>query len=203
MLSVNMYSLWKDDTSNIIKGIGEATNNIVNYRHSLNVTEKRFCELIEDVQAVCDFWTGNTSVGVPKETAEKEAFQKFFSELMQLLLEMKKSGTIFERRIAANMLYTGKVYRYLGNKFQPEKIVKPSYDNIYVSWSKHPQNDYIESKLGGNITWLSCEIMAPRYGIDLEAIKSSRGNEAEVVFPTIKECVTEIRYISEENDEQD
>ena len=55
MLSVNMYSLWKDDTSNIIKGIGEATNNIVNYRHSLNVTEKRFCELIEDVQAVCDF----------------------------------------------------------------------------------------------------------------------------------------------------
>lgn len=103
MLSVNMYSLWKDDTSNIIKGIGEATNNIVNYRHSLNVTEKRFCELIEDVQAVCDFWTGNTSVGVPKETAEKEAFQKFFSELMQLLLEMKKSGTIFERRIAANI----------------------------------------------------------------------------------------------------
>lgn len=203
MLSVNMYSLWKDDTSNIIKGIGEATNNIVNYRHSLNVTEKRFCELIEDVQAVCDFWTGNTSVGVPKETAEKEAFQKFFSELMQLLLEMKKSGTIFERRIAANMLYTGKVYRYLGNKFQPEKIVKPSYDNIYVSWSKHPQNDYIESKLGGNITWLSCEITTPRYGIDLEAIKSSRGNEAEVVFPTIKECVTEIRYISEENDEQD
>lgn len=203
MLSVNMYSLWKDDTSNIIKGIGEATNNIVNYRHSLNVTEKRFCELIEDVQAVCDFWTGNTYVGVPKETAEKEAFQKFFSELMQLLLEMKKSGTIFERRIAANMLYTGKVYRYLGNKFQPEKIVKPSYDNIYVSWSKHPQNNYIESKLGGNITWLSCEITAPRYGIDLEAIKSSRGNEAEVVFPTIKECVTEIRYISEENDEQD
>lgn len=203
MLSVNMYSLWKDDTSNIIKGIGEATNNIVNYRHSLNVTEKRFCELIEDVQAVCDFWTRNTYVGVPKETAEKEAFQKFFSELMQLLLEMKKSGTIFERRIAANMLYTGKVYRYLGNKFQPEKIVKPSYDNIYVSWSKHPQNDYIESKLGGNITWLSCAITAPRYGIDLEAIKSSRGNEAEVVFPTIKECVTEIRYISEENDEQD
>lgn len=203
MLSVNMYSLWKDDTSNIIKGIGEATNNIVNYRHSLNVTEKRFCELIEDVQAVCDFWTRNTYVGVPKETAEKEAFQKFFSELMQLLLEMKKSGTIFERRIAANMLYTGKVYRYLGNKFQPEKIVKPSYDNIYVSWSKHPQNDYIESKLGGNIAWLSCEITAPRYGIDLEAIKSSRGNEAEVVFPTIKECVTEIRYISEENDEQD
>lgn len=203
MLSVNMYSLWKDDTSNIIKGIGEATNNIVNYRHSLNVTEKRFCELIEDVQAVCDFWTRNTYVGVPKETAEKEAFQKFFSELMQLLLEMKKSGTIFERRIAANMLYTGKVYRYLGNKFQPEKIVKPSYDNIYVSWSKHPQNDYIESKLGGNITWLSCEITVPRYGIDLEAIKSSRGNEAEVVFPTIKECVTEIRYISEENDEQD
>lgn len=41
MLSVNMYSLWKDDTSNIIKGIGEATNNIVNYRHSLNVTEKK------------------------------------------------------------------------------------------------------------------------------------------------------------------
>lgn len=34
MLSVNMYSLWKDDTSNIIKGIGEATNNIVNYRHT-------------------------------------------------------------------------------------------------------------------------------------------------------------------------
>lgn len=76
MLSVNMYSLWKDDTSNIIKGIGEATNNIVNYRHSLNVTEKRFCELIEDVQAVCDFWTRNTYVGDSQGNSRKRGISK-------------------------------------------------------------------------------------------------------------------------------
>lgn len=80
------------------------------------------------------------------------------------------------------MLYTGKVYRYLGNKFQPEKIVKPSYDNIYVSWSKHPQNDYIESKLGGNITWLSCEITAPRYGIDLRLLNLQEETRRKLYF---------------------
>ena len=89
----------------------------------------------------------------------------------------------------------------LGNKTAYKSDYAPEVLESFPN--KHPQNDYIESKLGGNITWLSCEITAPRYGIDLEAIKSSRGNEAEVVFPTIKECVTEIRYISEENDEQD
>lgn len=47
------------------------------------------------------------------------------------------------------------------------------------------------------MTLLTCKIDEPYYGIDLEAFGVVRGEEAEVVFPTIKETITEIKYIRE------
>lgn len=47
------------------------------------------------------------------------------------------------------------------------------------------------------MTLLTYKIDEPYYGIDLEAFGVVRGEEAEVVFPTIKETITEIRHIRE------
>lgn len=58
-----------------------------------------------------------------------------------------------------------------------------------------PQNHYIESKLYGTMTLLTCEASEPHYGIDLNAFGVVRGDEAEVVFPTIADAITNIEYI--------
>jgi hypothetical protein len=197
-----MSALFGDDTGQIVKGITEATNNLVSYRNHSSTTKNMLSELWEDICDICNFWTGSTYVGSPKSDAIKNAFQLFFEELMQLLLVMKNSHKAFEANVANAMLYRGKVYRYLGNGFPTEEVVTPIYDNIYVSWSTEPTNYYIESKLYGNITWLACEISAPLYGINLDAIGCSRANEHEIVFPTIEKCITEIKYISEDDDDE-
>jgi hypothetical protein len=201
MISVDMSSLWSDETDLIVQGIAEATKNIASYRRNSS-SSKALLELGEDMGVICDFWTGKTYGGSSKSKVIKEAFQGFFTELMQLLLEMKESQNDYEVRVAKAMLYTGKVYRYLGKSLPNKKVVVPVYDDIYVSWSKCPNNDYLLSKLYGPVTWLSCEIVAPQYGIDLGAIGASRANEHEVVFPTIEKCITEIKYISEDNDDE-
>ncbi len=205
MISVNMASLWSEETEQIVKGIKEATNNIVSYYNAPKTSKSMLSELITDINLICDFWTGSTYVGTPKVDVIKHAFQSFFEELMRLLLAMKDSKKTYEARIANAMLFKGTVYRYLGNAYPSNKTVDPIFDNVYVSWSKCSGNSYILSKLYGPVTFLSCEISEPFYGIDLAAIGISRGTEEEVVFPTIAECVREIKYIrvKDEDDEND
>lgn len=202
MISVNMSALWGDDVEQIVKGITEAMSNIVLYRNHHNTSKEMLLELGDDISDICSFWTSNTYVGNPKNDAIKNAFQLFFEELMKLLLIMKNSDKFYEVDVANALLYRGTVYRYLGRDYPTDDVVSPIYDDIYVSWSKEPKNDYLLSKLYGTITWMSCEINAPFYGIDLDALGCSRANEHEVVFPTIEECITEIKYISEENDDE-
>ena len=194
MLSVNMYGLWSNETDKIIKGISEATQNIVTYRKAPKREPDLFLELGDDLKAVCCFWTGSTYVGSPKAEPIKKTFQAFFEELMQLLLFMKDSGLPFEERVANAMLYRGTVYRYLGKNYPSDEVVVPCYDGVYVSWSKQDGNSYLLSKLYGPVTKLTCEIAEPMYGIDLDILECTRGNEQEVVFPTIEQCVAEIQY---------
>ena len=201
MLSVDMTSLWGDDNEQIVKGVSEATKHITSYRNLSNGSKRAWSELRKDIISICCFWTGNTYIGCAKESVVKNAFQSFFEELMNLLLVMKSSNKDYEATFADLLLYRGKVYRYLGNDSPSKDIVKPIFDGIYVSWSKEPENCYITSKLYGTITWLSCKISEPFYGIDLDNLGRSRTNEHEVVFPTIEECITEIKYIPEEDDD--
>ena len=133
MISVDMSSLWSDETDLIVRGVTEATENIVAYRCNKASSQETLIALGEDIGAVCDFWTGKTYVGSPKSQAIKDAFQGFFAELMQLLLMMKDSQKDYEVRVANAMLYTGTVYRYLGTSQPNQKAVIPVYDNIYVS----------------------------------------------------------------------
>ncbi len=194
MLSVNMYGLWSDETEKIIKGISEATQNIVTYRKTSNRNLEMIKELHSDLRAVCCFWTGSTYVGSPKAEPIKMAFQSFFGEFIQLLLFMKDSGLPFEERVANAMLYRGTVYRYLGKNYPSDEVVVPCYDGVYVSWSKQDGDSYLLSKLYGPVTKLTCEIAEPMYGIDLGILECSRGNEQEVVFPTFEQCIVEIQY---------
>lgn len=114
---------------------------------------------------------------------------------MQLLLFMKDSALPFEKRVANAMLYRGTVYRYLGKNYPSDEVVVPYYDGIYVSWSKQDGNSYLLSKFYGHVTKITYEIAEPMYGIDLDILECTRGNEREVVFPTYRQCDTEIQYI--------
>lgn len=194
MLSVNMYGLCSDETAKVIKGISEATQNIVAYRNAPKREPDVLLELGDDLRAVCCFWTGSTYVGSPKSDPIKMTFQAFFEELMQLLLFMKDSGLLFEERVANAMLYRGTVYRYLGKNYPSDEVVVPCYDGVYVSWSKQDGNSYLLSKLYGPVTKLTCEIAEPMYGIDLDILECTRGNEQEVVFPTLEQGIVEIQY---------
>ena len=194
MLSVNMHDLWSDETDKIIKGISEATQNIGTYRKAPNRNPDMLMELGDDLRAVCCFWTGKTYIGSPKAEPIKMAFQSFFEELVQLLLFMKDSGMLFEERVANAMLYRGNVYRYLGKNYPSDEVVVPCYDGVYVSWSKQDGNCYLLSKLYGPVTKITCEIAEPLYGIDLDILECTRGNEQEVVFPTFEQCIVDIQY---------
>ena len=57
-------------------------------------------------------------------------------------------------------------------------LIKEENHNIYVLWSKQPQNHYIENKLYGTMTLLTCKVDEPYYGIDLEVFGVVRGQEA-------------------------
>lgn len=198
MLSINMNSLWSDETDLIIQGIQEATNNIIAYYNAHERSPDMLLELGNDICDVCNFWSGKTYVGVPKKDDVQNAFQSFFEALMNLLLDMKYSKKDYETNIANAMLYRGTVYRYLGNDRPNQKVIIPIYNEVYVSWSKYSESDYILNKLYEPITWMSCEITTPLYGIDLDVIGCSRAHEKEVVFPTIEQHITEIKYISKE-----
>ena len=113
---------------------------------------------------------------------------------MQLLLLMKDSTLPFEKRVANSMLYSGTVYRYLGKNYPSDEVVVPYYDGIYVSWSKQDGNSYLLSKFYGPVTKITCEIAEPMYGIDLDILECTRGNEQEVVFPTFEQSIVEILY---------
>lgn len=198
-MSVNFDNLFADEYDKIIFEVNKATDNIKNYITNNNRnTKESFLQVLSDVEEVCNCWTGKTYVGQSKRQDLKNAYQDFFSNLMKMLLLCKTNNNQCENKVAEALLYQGKIYRYLGyysaHDYRKGAIV-PEYDGIYVSWSKEPKSSYIESKLYGKITWIESEIKPPYFGIDLEAIGSSRGNEKEVVFPTLKDCVTNIKYI--------
>jgi len=194
MISVNMSTLWSDETDKIIECISEVTENIKMYRKFSEHLPDKLVELGDGIEKICRFWTGRTYVGSPKKEEIKKAFQSFFEELMKLLLDMKVSKLDFENRVANALLYRGIVYRYLGHNYSTDEVVVPNYDNIYVSWNKEEKNDYLLSKLHGPVTKMICEIAEPLYGIDLESLGCCRGLEREVVFPTVEKYVTEIKY---------
>ena len=202
MLSVDLSLLWSEQVEEMVKGIDEATINITDYleyRKCNNFNDIYFYDLIDDILDVLNCWVGKTYVGSEKDKKLELSFQKFFIKFMELLINFKNSelASNKENNLANKCLFRGNVYRYLGHSESQgkNKKIKPIYNEIYVSWSKLNKIPYIESKLYGWVTLISCEIKEPHYGIDLEALDISRSHEKEVVFPTIENLISDIKYI--------
>ena len=155
-------------------------------------------------------WTGNTYVGRRKEKETEQWYQKFFvsiHDFLKFCADNSHELSEMERSIAEKMMYRGSVYRYLGKcdsrNIRKKEIVYPEYNDVFVSWSKSETNYYILSKLYGPRTWMKAEIKEPYFGIDIHGFELwcrewfgdssfiTRGEEKEVVFPTIKELSVE------------
>ncbi len=196
--------LWSGELDNIAGITLNAANYIYNYRQKRKTTKfilDNYNQLENVISTVLGIWTGHTYVGERKQEKIKKAFQKFFVNFMDLLLDIKnysENYALKEKQLSKKALFQGTVYRLLGhNTADKNEKIEQTFDDIYVSWSKIPQNSYFESKLYGVITWIKCIISVKYFGIDLTALQCSRSNEQEIVFPTIEECITEIKYIEE------
>lgn len=202
MISVDLSSLFFDQIEEMVKGIDEVTSNMsryYEYRENHIFNEFLFEDLYEDICEVLNCWVGKTSIGRKKEKILELSFQNFFINFTKLLIYFKNNALASneEGELSNKCLFRGKAYRYLGhNESQGKnKKIKPIYNEIYVSWSKLNKIPYIESKLRGWMTLISCEIEEPFYGIDLDALDISRPHEKEVVFPTIEKLISDIKYI--------
>ena len=170
-------------------------------------------EICAGINDILVDWTGNTYVGRKKEKEVEKTYQVFF-ELMHEFIEFcfinSEKINEMESSLADYVIYTGTVYRYLGiadfRNYQKKLKVEPEYNEIFVSWSKSEKNLYIESKLSGPMTWMKAEIEKPEFGIDIHGFERwcerwfggfeviTRGEEKEVVFPTLKKNILEIKY---------
>lgn len=190
MIGINKVILDPRDDNNVDKiyQVKDQIKNFVKKRHLNNKDD--YVMLYANICNVLSFWAEFTWVGIPKEKNQKKAFQAFFVELYGLLVSDLFDGD--------NYLYQGTLYRYLGHGSQEEEsapAIIPEYNDIYVSWSKKPENKYLESKLYGKMTHLTCELTGDFYGIDLTAFEVDRPGEEEVVFPTIESTIKSIVII--------
>lgn len=193
------YPIWNDEFSKFEKAINKVTNQTkyitIDFEKG-ELNRKNYKIWKENVKKTLEYWTGKTYVGKEKDKRTQKLFQNFFEAILDLILLCKESDVEELKNFAEESLYRGKLYRYLGHYKSNEKDikVKPKFNNIYVSWSKKSKNEYIESKLKGIITLVSCQVDAPYYGIDLDAFDVVKGDEQEVVFPTLKDTIISVDY---------
>ena len=162
--------------------------------------------LFNNITQVLAKWTGDTYVGCKKDDRLKDAFQIFFDKLYEFLLIYKDKC-----KLAEQLLYHGQLYRYLGHSSgskDTDSKIEPKYNDIWVSWSKNDVRkiSYLKSKLYGTKTILICETKY-KMGIDLTGFDKvfethlTRGEEAEVVYPTLEDTIIDIEYEEEMGDE--
>lgn len=189
---------------------------VKNYIHDRlvgNFSQDKLLEICDGMNEVLLDWTGNTYVGRRKDANVQNTYQAFFLVIHEFLVFCNNYSEYLdpmESTLAEMMMYRGIVYRYLGiadsRNYRKKERVEPEYNGIFVSWSKSEENSYILSKLYGPVTWMKAEIKEPYFGIDIQGFELwcekwldespfiTRGEEKEVVFPTIAECIIEKRY---------
>ncbi len=200
------FPLWDDEVDKALKEIYRVTAQIKSVQKKLPTKDILYSDddfkiFFDNVCQTLNYWTGHTYVGHKKGKSMQKAFQVFFEALYDFLIFCQREDKSFLhplKVLADDALYRGTIYRYLGHCSDDndmESKVEPEYNGIYVSWSKKPNNPYIRSKLYGIKTLLTCVIDEPYYGIDLELFGVVKGDEAEVVFPTLQERIISIEYI--------
>lgn len=196
-----VFPSWSDEIDKTVVELIRVRNQIdstVRVIKRRSVTSEMLSDLGYNLGEALSWWTGHTYVGVEKDKKLKKSFQYFYESLYDFLLVCRSSNISVLHDFAEHALYQGTVYRYLGyssnsrlSKVAPKEV---EYDGVFVSWSKAAVIPYIESKLCGTLTRVTCNISGDKYGIDLTAFGVSKGVESEVVFPTLKEYVTNVEY---------
>lgn len=200
-MNIAVFPDWSDEVDRAVVELIRVRNQIDSTIRDIRrnvVMFKRLRMLEYNIRAALSWWTGYTYVGVEKDARLKQSFQYFYESLYSFLLACRDSDIDVLCYFASKVLYQGVVYRYLGypnnSVLRKPELKKVEYDGIFVSWSKNAAVPYLESKLRGTLTRVTCNISGDKYGIDLTALGVSRGDEAEVVFPTLKECVIKVEY---------
>lgn len=196
-----VFPSWSDEIDKTVVELIRVRNQIdatVRAIKRRSVTSEMLSDLGYNLGEALSWWTGHTYVGVEKDKKLKKSFQYFYESLYDFLLVCQSSNISVLHNFAEHALYQGTVYRYLGyssnsrlSKVAPKEV---EYDGVFVSWSKDAVIPYVESKLCGTLTRVTCNISGDKYGIDLTAFGVSKGVESEVVFPTLKEYVTNVEY---------
>ena len=175
-------------------------------KHYFEMLCDNICEVLLE-------WCGKTWVGQEKSDETKNAYQNFFEAFNNLIYYFEENIdklNYLEKDFLEKVAFRGNVYRLLGsNNHLNNSKIRPLFNTIFVSWSKNKENFYLESKLYGPITRLYCQIEKPNFGIDIEGftdfyhhhisddVMIARGNEREVVFPTIRKTIIYIEYLRE------
>lgn len=196
-----VFPSWSDEIDKTVVELIRVRNQIDSTVRAIkrrSVTSEMLSDLGYNLGEALSWWTGHTYVGVEKDKKLKKSFQYFYESLYDFLLVCQSSNISVLHNFAEHALYQGTVYRYLGyssnsrlSKVAPKEV---EYDGVFVSWSKDAVIPYVESKLCGTLTRVTCNISGDKYGIDLTVFGVSKGVESEVVFPTLKEYVTNVEY---------
>lgn len=202
MSKVCLDKIWDDEYEKIAIEVDKATKSIIETLEN-NIDEN----VVENIFQVCSFWTKHTYVGRKKDAKVQKSFQLFFEKFMDLILAIRDKQIDCDedcREAFSKLLYNGVVYRKLGHGDSEncKHIIKPEFDNIYVSWNKEKENAYLDTKLYGPVTLLTAEITEPYYGIDLEKLGVCAGEEREIVFPTYEKFIKDIEIIEEVEDNE-
>lgn len=142
-MTKSIMPMFSNDIKGICNGLDIATKQIrkcIDEEHMDKLCGQYICD-------ACNFWKGNTYVGIKKDQIIQNAFQTFFEEFMKLLLTLKNSSssTQLDKDIANELLYQGEIFRYLGHgdssKFNEN--LELQYNDLYASWSKNAQSNYL------------------------------------------------------------
>ncbi len=158
------FPFWDDEVEKAIKEIyrGKSQMKSIGVRLKTNdISDEDFSVFLNNVYEILKYWTGHTYIGQKKDKALQKAYQTFFEALYDFLFICRELGNPLLKSFSDEVLYRGLLYRYLGYgsvEENADKRVEPQYNNIYVSWSKQPKNHYIESKLYGTMTLVTCKI---------------------------------------------
>ena len=185
------------------------TERIRDYLESDKCSESEFFDIITLIANSIKKWTNFGYVGYKKEELEEEIFQEFWDTLRDFVLfcardDAKES----EREFAESIICTGNIYRLIGNSsLREDKEFELEYSELYVSWDKIEFNQSVYDCLCEPVFWIAAEIKWPEFGFDIkkfdrwynkkfgDALQIAKDEEDEVVFPTIKENVLEIKKI--------
>ena len=194
------FSSQNEDIEVRLEKINKVSNQIYTFRKRIarGLFEiEKLQVLIENIYETLKNWTGKNYIGIEKDNRLKKAFQRLFENLTDFLITCKEVPIAELNEFAQQALFQGTLYRYLGHTSLVDfnERIEPCYDGVYVSWSKNPQNNYIEDKLRGTMTLLTCKVSGAYYGIDLSVFEVDKGTEAEVVFPTIESTIVNKEYI--------